>query len=161
MVQRMAGPRGLSATALSKECGVSQQTLSRWRRDASTLPAMGGGDDMDRGSSRPKQWTAEEKFRVVLAAAELPDSQLGEFLRREGVHTAQLEEWRQLVLAALATRKPSAKANPEARRIRELERDLDRKNKALAEVTALLALKKKAQELWGDEDEGTPPKSGT
>ena len=32
--------------------------------------------------------------------------------------------------------------------------------KALAEVAALLVLKKKAQELWGDEDESTPPKSG-
>ena len=33
---------------------------------------------------------------------------------------------------------------PEARKIRELERDLHRKDKALAEVSALLILKKKA-----------------
>jgi len=39
--------------------------------------------------------------------------------------------------------KPAAK-NPDAKKVRELERDLDRKNKALAEVTALLALQKKA-----------------
>jgi len=56
--------------------------------------------------------------------------------------------------------KPAAK-NPDAKKVRELERDLDRKNKALAEVTALLALQKKVQAIWGDGDESTPPKSET
>jgi hypothetical protein len=56
--------------------------------------------------------------------------------------------------------KPAAK-NPDAKKVRELERDLDRKNKALAEVTALLALQKKVQAIWGDGDENTPPKSET
>lgn len=35
MVQRMAGREGISATALAKEVGVSQDTLSRWIREAS------------------------------------------------------------------------------------------------------------------------------
>lgn len=42
-----------------------------------------------------------------------------------------------------------------ANRVRELERELDRKNKALAELAALVALKKKREVLWGYEDEPT------
>jgi len=77
----------------------------------------------------------------------------------------QIEEWRQVALAgaqsALAGSKGAAKNGPDGRKIRELERDLDRKNRALAEVTALLALQKKVQALWGDADESTPPKNET
>lgn len=50
---------------------------------------------------------------------------------------------------------------PEAKRIEELEREVRRKDRALAEVTALLALKKKVEMLWGDGDESTRTKSGT
>ena len=43
----------------------------------------------------------------------------------------------------------------EAQRIKELERDLARKEKALAEAAALMILRKKAEAIWGrgDEDE--------
>jgi hypothetical protein len=42
----------------------------------------------------PKSWTAEEKYRVVIEAAAIQESDLGEFLRTKGLHAAQLEEWR-------------------------------------------------------------------
>ena len=53
-----------------------------------------------------------------------------------------------------------SKTSPEARRVRELEKELRRKDKALAEASALLVLKKKAQAIWGDEDDDTTPRSG-
>jgi hypothetical protein len=103
-----------------------------------------------------KQWTAEEKHRVVVEASSLAEEELGEFLRREGLHSAQIEEWTALAVAALGTSKPARrKASPEAKRIKELERELRRKEKALAEAAALLILKKKAQAIWGDEDDDT------
>ena len=40
-------------------------------------------------------------------------------------------------------------------RIRALERELARKEKALAEAAALLILKKKTPDLFGDEDDDT------
>jgi hypothetical protein len=87
--------------------------------------------------------------------AGLSGDELGAYLRREGLHEADLAEWRRTALAALgAPTKPQAGSN-EARRVRELERQLQRKDKALAETAALLVLKKKAQELWGDEDDDT------
>ncbi len=164
MVKRMAGRENVSANALSEEVGVSQSTLSRWLREAHTVPDMGGTKKRSEGGPKgPRKWSATEKLQVVLEAAVLSDNDLGEFLRRKGLHTAHLEEWRKTVTeaaqAALGPKK-RAKKSPESLRIKELEKELRRKDKALAEVAALLALKKKAQEIWGDEDDDTSTRSG-
>jgi transposase-like protein len=167
MVQRMAGPEAITATSLAKEVGVSQNTLSRWLREARTLGSM-GKRSTHRGA-RPdgaRRWSAEAKLRVVIEASGLKDEELGAFLRREGLHEAQLEEWRSKALGAAAealrdTKKKKAEQTPEARKVRELERELLRKDRALAKVAALLALKKKVQEIWGDGEDDTPSRRET
>ena len=162
MVKRMAGPEGISATSLSDEVGVPQSTLSRWLRTSSTVAPMGGSrNEQDDAPKSPRDWSPEEKLQVVVEAMGLGESELGEFLRRKGLHTAQLEEWRAAAETALSAPKKSSrkKKSPEAQRIKELEREVNRKDKALAEVTALLALKKKLEAIWGDEGDSTPTKS--
>lgn len=163
MVQRMSGPESISATSLSKEVGVPQGTLSRWLLRARTLPVMGGSSKKHKGGAKsPRQWTAEEKLRVVLEASDLSDEELGAFLRRKGLHESQLDEWRAAVIEVLGAQgSRKSRKSPEAKRIRELEKELKRKDKALAEAAALLVLKKKAQEIWGDEDDSTPTRRGT
>ncbi len=162
MVQRMAGPEGVSAYALGLDVGVSQSTLSRWLRHAHSL---GGMNDKPKNGNKPPRpphkWTAEERFKVILEAASIPDDQLGAFLRLKGLHSSQLEEWKEVAILALQSTKKKSKSSPEAKRIRELEKDLRRKDRALAETAALLTLKKKIAEIWGDEDENTPTKEGT
>ncbi len=160
MIQRMAGSEGISATALSKEIGVSQQSLSRWLREG-TIDGMSSDNSKDR-----RTWTASEKLRVVQEASQLANDELGAFLRREGLHASQLKEWIEVAnAAALASLAPSkrsrAKKSPEAKKIKALEKELNRKDKALAEVTAILALKKRVQEIWGDGDDDTDARSGT
>jgi transposase len=91
-----------------------------------------------------------------LEANELPEEELGEFLRRRGLHQEHLDEWRQALEDALSR---GRNAKSETKRIRELEREVARKDKALAEATALLVLKKKLAVLWGDEDDDTPGKN--
>jgi len=178
MVERMTGANPISATALAREVGVSQPTLSRWLRQARSLDGMrkhknNGGKPQARKTQvqcspkSPRSWSAEEKLRLVMVAASLSEDELGEFLRREGIHEAQLERWREAVtqgaldqLKATSKKRP-ARGTPEAKRIKALEKELDRKDKALAEVTALLALKKKLEAIFGgDEDESTAARSG-
>jgi transposase len=160
MVERMAMPGGPTAMDVSRETNVPQATLSRWLRQAGTVDDMtkrkrqnkGGGDAAapDREPRSVREWPPAEKLRVVAAAADLKDEELGAFLRREGLHLAQLEEWRRDVLAALgAPTAPSRTRDPDARKVRELEREVARKDKALAEVTALLVLRKKLDALFG------------
>jgi transposase-like protein len=169
MIQRLTGPDAPSAMMLSHEVRVPQPTLSRWLRRARRLPAMTREQHEDTNPSEPKSpksWSAEQKYRLVVEAATIADADLGEFLRKRGLHAAQLEEWRRVAAegakAALITGKKRSHQQPkiDSRRIRELERELHRKDKALAEMAALIALKKKLELLWGDEDESTPRRSG-
>jgi transposase-like protein len=160
MIERMAGPEAISATALAREVGVPQSTLSRWLRDRGDRRFV-GMNDQRRPDGRNRG--AEEKLRIVLEASQLEGEELGALLRREGLHEAELKRWVEAATAALSpSRKTKGKkSKAEAKRIRELEKDLRRKEKALAEVTALLALQKKIEEIWGDEADGTSTRRGT
>ena len=165
MIQRLTSPNAPSAMMLSREVGVPQPTLSLWLRRARRLPPMTNEQNADTNPTpprSPKSWSAEAKYRVVLEASTIADADLGEFLRTRGLHAAQLEEWRRVAAegakaALIPGKKPRhGQSKSDARRIRELERELLRKDKALAELAALVALKKKLELLWGDEDESTP-----
>jgi transposase-like protein len=163
MVAKMVGPQAVSANALSGQVGICQPTLSRWLRQARTVPSMTKKSKRSKsraGTRRPQDWSPEEKLRVVVESRGLADEELGAFLRKEGLHQAQLDEWLTTARSSLSVRKGPKKASPESKRIRELERELRRKEKALAETAALLVLKKKAQAIWGDEDDDTEPRSG-
>jgi len=163
MVAKMVGPRAVSASALAAEVGLSQPTLSRWLREAHTVPGMAKKSRRSKDKARPQRpqdWSPEEKLRVVVESMSLTDEELGAFLRKEGLHQAQLDEWSATVRSSLTARKEAKKASTESKRIRELERELRRKEKALAEAAALLVLQKKAQAIWGDEDNDTEPRSG-
>ncbi len=160
LLQRMLGPDPISANKLGEETGVCQSTLSRWSREASDeVKKRGNGVPRSSDSNeslplRPDDLPAVEKLRLLREAGELSDEDRGAFLRRNGIHLGQLEEWRQKALEALQKPKKARRGqSTEGKRIRELERELNRKNKALAEVTALLVLKKKLEAFLGEEDE--------
>ena len=161
MVSRLTGTGATSATSLSREVGVSQNTLSRWLREASSIEAMSKKKNTPTPQS-PRDWPFEKKLRVVYEALSLSESELGEFLRREGLHEVQLREMQKAVEEALGRKKKASKKDKsQAKMIKKLEKELVRKEKALAEVTALLVLKKKLDAYFlGDEDGDTRKKNG-
>jgi transposase-like protein len=173
VLSRLVGPHAVSATALSREVGISQGTLSRWLREAGTVaPVMVENKEKqqptpERSRRRTQDWTPEEKLRVVLESMKLSDAELGAFLRREGLHEVQLREWHDAVIEAGrealggGDRSTSKRRKKEAKRVRELEKELRRKEKALAEAAALIVLEKKLQTLWGGEDDDTDEESET
>ena len=159
LVQRALMPGAPPQATVAREAGVSQSLLWRWVADAK-LAAVAKTPPPQSPSQRPDDRSPEEKLRIVLAAAALSNEALGEFVRREGVHEADLAAWREtLQEAALAGFGGAAKDKRDAKRIRELEAELRRKDKALAETAALLILKKKALAIWGDGDDDTKPES--
>jgi transposase len=142
MLDRLTGKDAVSARQLSLETGLRQQTLSRWLQDAYSLSVM--------PPKRPtRRWSIDEKIRILAKAGRLTGAELTDLLEREGLLLAEYEQWRLALAeegrAALATTK----------RMRALERELARKEKALAEAAALLVLKKKVNRLWAAEDDGT------
>lgn len=159
MVSKLVGPNAMSAHALSKETGLAQATLSRWLKEASTLrQTMSPKDEEKPVAKQLQEWTPEEKFAVVLEAASLSEGELGVFLRSKGLTTAVLDEWREQAMTGLRGTKQVSATVVGSKRIKELERELARKNKALAEAAALAILQKKVQALFGDEDDDTDPK---
>ena len=144
MVERLTGRNAVSATQLTRETGVHQQNLSRWLQEARSLPIM---------ADRPKPvrvWTIEQKARVLASACQLSAEKLTAYLEEQGVKLAEYEQWR------IALDEGGAASTSTNKRIRQLERELARKEKALAEAAALLILKKKVDTLYGeDEDDDT------
>jgi len=163
MVSKLVGANAISATQLGKETGLHQATLSRWLKEASTLERKmarkKSPPPTQQPPKQPQEWTPEEKLAIVLEASGLSEGELGVYLRSKGIHAAVLEEWRRQALAGIRGTERASKLQTDSRKVRELERELRRKEKALAEAAALLVLKKKAQEIWGDEDDDTGPRS--
>jgi transposase len=157
MVRKLLVPGGPTQAALATKVGIAQTTLSRWVRQ------FGSVDDMPTKKAepasrprRPEDWNAQDRLRVVIETSKLSEEELGEFLRREGLHEETLEQWRAAALEGLTVASsPGSARGGDKKRIKQLERELARKEKALAEAAALLVLKKKVQAIWGDEDDDT------
>jgi transposase-like protein len=156
MIQKMVGPHAQSATALSVQAGVAPSTLSRWLQEAKLGP-MTSKKKAEPGTKN-KRWKPDEKMRVVREATALDEASLGALLRREGLHQADLARFREEVLQAasegFAARNKRSGATPEHKRVQSLEKELRRKEKALAEAAALLVLRKKVEALFPSEEEG-------
>ena len=164
MVQKMTSPNRPDVVTLSAELGVPRSTLYRWVSDAGKLipqidaerPLSPEPTQRPSRMKRPQDWSAEEKLVAVLEGAAMSDEDLGAFLRSRGLHEAQLQQWRKQMISGLNPAPiQRGKNSLETKRVRELEKELRRKDKALAETAALLVLKKKAQAIWGDEDDDT------
>ncbi len=105
--------------------------------------------------SNPESWGGENKLAVVIEIAALNEHELAEYCRRKGLYAEQIGRWREAAIAGTESGEHRRQAEHQAlqqerRKSRELEKELHRKEKALAEVAALLVLKKKAQALWGE-----------
>jgi hypothetical protein len=148
MVQRLTGKNAVSALQLSRDTGVRQQNLSRWLQEARSLPVVAAGN-------AKTQWTVEQKARVLTDAAAFDGDALRDYLEREGVRLCDFERWR------IALEEEGRDSVATTKRIRNLERELARKEKALAEAAALLVLKKTVATLNPDEDDDIEAPSGS
>jgi DNA-binding transcriptional MerR regulator len=139
-VARLLPPESANAGTVAEEIGVSVQTLERWREEAQAKPARGRG------------WSAAARLEAVITAAALDESGKSAWCREHGVYPADLDKWRLSATTALAEPE-EARASPQAtradkKRIKELERELLRKERALAETAALLVLSKKVAAIF-------------
>src|SRR4051794_26650254 len=88
MVERLTGKDAVSALELSRDTGVRQQNLSRWLQEARSLPLVRSDH------TNARQWTVEQKARILSEASALSGEQLRAYLDREGVKLADYERWR-------------------------------------------------------------------
>jgi len=136
----LRGSRPLGGVA--RDLGVTAPTLNEWRKRAS----MG-----NMGKQRQGKRSLGDKQEILLKTAAMPEKELGEYLRGEGLHTADLERWKAEIVDHL--RGPSRAERSRENKLRlenvSLARQLHRKDKALAETAAILVLQKKVGLLLG------------
>ena len=126
--------------------GVGAGTLERWRAE------------LQSGTERGQSQTAVSRLDAVIATAAMNETAKNAWCREHGVYTAELAQWLASATAALGEPSKAAGRTPakpqEGRRIKELERNLLRKDRALAETLALLVLSKKVEAIFNKgEDE--------
>ena len=139
-VARLLPPQSSSPESVSSEVGVTTATLLRWQADSLRVPA------------REREPSAAGRLDAVIATTGMDEIHKGAWCREHGLYPIELENWRMSATAALAqpgeTRATPQQTRQDRRRIKELEREVNRKNAALAETTALLVLAKKLSVIF-------------
>lgn len=153
VLQKLLPPYNRSVADVSKEEGISEQTLYNWQKTLRDkgLPVPGN-------EKKSEQWSAETKFAVVVETAPLSETELSEYCRKKGLYPQQVSEWKQACISGadqLSHRidRENKQVKQERKRIQVLEKELRRKDKALAEAAALLVLSKKLDAFYGIDNE--------
>ena len=152
IIAKMLPPNNVPVPQLVRETRIPKDTLYTWRSkhrktlgDAAVQPPATG------------ELRSEEKFAVVIESASLNEVELGEYCRRKGLYAQQISAWRNSCMQAntlVAPKVDRTELKTQAKHIKQLEAELRRKDKALAEAAALLMLQKKVQALWEDPEDG-------
>jgi transposase len=155
IVWRLKQPGSPSVSVMSEETGVPKPTLYAW---LSSERRKEGQDTHSIGTvgmqKRIKPRTPSVKMALIVESFTLDGDALRTYCGSHGVMVEELLSWRDMALSGLEL------ADREKHRVREaehvvdvkaLQAELRRKNAALAEAAALLILKKKFEDLFGEE----------
>ena len=153
ILQKMRPPNNKPIAQLAKEEGIAQGTLYSWR-----AVARAKGQLMPDGHLSPKGWSSADKFAAVLETAALNESELSAYCRQRGLYPNQIKQWRMACEQAndwdrAQNKRLQDNTRNADKKIKALEKELIRKEKALAETAALLVLRKKAQAIWGESED--------
>jgi transposase len=151
VLKRVLPPLSESFSEVSREIGISEQTIRNWMEKVKN-----GTLDRKDGEIAPGDRQASEKLKLVIESKSINPEHMGEWLREQGLHSEHIALWEQELATIVADKDDALKHELQQtkKKLKETERDLERKNRALAELAALLALKKKAEAIWGDDEEG-------
>jgi transposase len=137
---------------VARELGVGRSTIGKWLKEHK----QNGIIKLKTKEKRPKDWTAEERISAIMKTGCMNAEERTAWCRKHGIFIHNLDQWKKDAISAMVP-----KANKEQieehrnlkKEISALKKDLSRKDRALAETAALLILKKKAQEIWGEPEE--------
>lgn len=149
VLKKVLPPEKRSVREVGNEYGISEQTIRNWIEQVSN-----GILNLD-SELGPKYLSSAEKFHLVLEAAGVPEGELGAWIREKGLHSEHLQLWQQELRDTVTD---NNKENQEQlknakKKIKALEKELNRKDKALAEMAALITLKKKLHQILEDNED--------
>lgn len=146
-------------TEIANSLDIGASTLCKWIVKA-------GNQEFDTVSSieinnmskdkRPQDWTLEERLNLVVSCGSLAGEALNEYCREQGVYPHHVKQWK-LDFVNGNTQKTKTLSPAEMKTLKHenkaLKKELNRKDKALAETAALLVLQKKVQAIWGNDED--------
>ena len=155
IIQKILLNSDRTVVSFAREASIPESTVATWIRNHKKK----NGKTLSSKRNK-RQWSAENKFEAVLETSAMSVAEKSEYCRKHGIYPDQLKEWKKDCISG-CRKSPDREYLKEAkqkeqefkRQTRALEKELNRKEKALAETAALLVLKKKAQELWGDQED--------
>jgi len=153
----------INLVEVAESLGVGYSTLQKWiaqSRNQELEPDQGNeilSSDRMTKEKRPQDWSLDQKLKMIIICASLDDNKVSELCREQGIYPHHLEQWK-LDFTNDNTVNNKVKNHSEVKDLKqenkELKKDLNRKNKALAEAAAILVLQKKVSAIWNsDEDD--------
>ena len=146
ILAKLLPPYNMTVSSVAQTEGISEATLYNWRNQAKSE-----GKPVPGADKNSEQWPAEARFAAIVETATLSETEVAEYCRKKGLYLEQLVQWKQCFLQVpspgdKAALKQSQKEN------KQLKRELARKEKALAEAAAILVLRKKLSDYYGETD---------
>ena len=141
---------------IAQQFNIGYSTLTRWMSAARQNKIVSDSGEIPAREKRPRDWTAQEKLQALVDTEALSDQETGQYCRGKGIFQHQIEQWKQALMNQASppkTDKLVAENRTLKQENKQLQRELQRKEKALAEAAALLILKKKAQALFGSDED--------
>ena len=149
VIKDLLSQKTQNITATARKYDLSPSSISVWKKKYGNHLPM-------KKSKKIENLTSEQKLDIVIQVANLADQELGEFLRSNGLHSSDLKIIKDELLDPPVPR-GRPKLDPEITELRKqnktLQRDLKRKDKALAEYSARVILLKKSHEIWGTKED--------
>ena len=153
LVAQMFPPENKSISSIARETGISKSALCGWKKKA-----LAKGEITPVNNKSVEKWSSQDKFMIVVETAGLNETDLSEYCRKRGLYVEQIKSWKDACVQANGNIAKEAlhlnqKLKQKEKEYKQLENELIRKEKALAETAALLVLRKKANAIWGESED--------
>jgi len=156
LVQRVLSNPDKPVKNIAQEAGVGYSTLQKWVARYRQTASETGGEEAKASMAearRPQDWSHIDRFNAILATNSMDEEEIGRYCREQGLYRQQLKKWKDDLMTE-PDKSKLQKLQDENRTLKskskKLEKELWRKEKALAEASTLLILKKKADSIWGE-----------
>ena len=151
---------GTTLVEVTDSLGIGESTLHKWMVK-SRNQQLGSSTEHDSASivgvrkeKRPQDWSQEERLEMVIACGALDETAMNELCRERGVYAHHVKQWKQDFISS-STVHERTDAKSLKGEVRELKKELNRKDRALAETAALLVLQKKVSAIWGNDEDNS------
>jgi transposase len=151
-VQKLLSLNSLGLSGTARQIGIPYTTLFNWKKKYANSFVM----KKTKNKALAINWTAEEKLEAVNKTYAMTENELGEYLRSNGLNSCDLDAFKTEFLSSLPSR-GRPKLDPEIidlrNSVKDLTKNLNKKDKALAEMSARVILLKKSHLIWGDRED--------